>query len=285
MIWLRLEAGLFSSPDFQDLLDRIGPTGGLLWIYILCRAKERGEGGYVTDKDVSSRHMMRVLRIIDRIDYDIVLEPMLKHGLIERVEGGYQICNWFKYQQDRTNAERQRRFREKQKSNAVTDKTGVTLRNGCNDIQDPTVQDKTKKKDKDKQDGKPPAKKKKASKWPKGYGRKVWASYSKAYEESYGCPPTRNPKQSTHCCRIRDRLGGDMAPLAAAYYLTIRSRYYLEKGHSLGALEADCEKVLTEMRTSTQITSTGAREQDRLSKDASEWAEIKREHAAKGAMR
>ncbi len=53
---------------------------------------------------------------------------------VERVEGGYRVLNYEKYRErDYTNAERQKRWRESQKSNVtcVTEALPVTARNTC----------------------------------------------------------------------------------------------------------------------------------------------------------
>ncbi|MCP4677696.1 MAG: hypothetical protein GY854_19705 [Deltaproteobacteria bacterium] len=131
MTWLRLDAQLFSNPDFQDLLD-IGIEVGMLWIFLLCRAKEKDDGGFLASNNVTARNVMRVMQLRETFDVESALSEMVQLNLIDRVDDGYQICNWNKYQQDRSNAERQRKHREKKKgSNGVT---GVTLRNGCNGI-------------------------------------------------------------------------------------------------------------------------------------------------------
>ena len=99
----------------------------------------------------------------------------------------------------------------------------------------------------------------------------TWEAYSLAYAERYGAGPVRNSKANALCCQLVDRLGAEEAPLVAAFYLRSQNRWYSTKGHALGPLVADAEKLRTEWATGNQITETAAREADRRQTSGDKW--------------
>lgn len=193
---------------------------------------------------------------------------------IEEVEGGWLLLNHGKYRglivaekKKAYNRVRQQEWRARHKS--VTKDNAVTPRN-AHQIPDPDPDPKS--------DPDPKAVKKSTSlrKEPKGPAKstKTWEAYSLAYELRYGTAPVRNAKQNSLCCQLVDRLGADVAPAVAQHYLSSQNAYYATRGHALGILLADAEKVHMEWKTGTQITQAEARERDRLAKDGAEWQAI-----------
>lgn len=112
---------------------------------------------------------------------------------------------------------------------------------------------------------------------PKTDGSRVWEAYSSAYEKRYGTLPVRNSKANSLCKRLVELIGADSAPEVAAYYLTSRNAWYVQRGHNLESLVADAGKIHTEWKTGNRITQTRAREDDRLQETGDMWARIKEE--------
>ena len=85
----------------------------------------------------------------------------------------------------------------------------------------------------------------------------IWKSYSDEYYRRYGIEPVRNRTINGQLGQIVKRLGAVDAPHVAAYYLTHTSNWYREKGHIVGALLPDCEKIRTEWATNRQMANRG----------------------------
>ncbi len=111
----------------------------------------------------------------------------------------------------------------------------------------------------------------------------TWEAYSLAYTERYGAGPVRNSKANALCCQLVDRLGTEEAPKVAAFYLRSQNRWYSTKGHAIGPLVADAEKLRTEWATGNQLTETAAREADRLQTAGNVWRDLADEAREKQA--
>jgi len=96
----------------------------------------------------------------------------------------------------------------------------------------------------------------------KGTSSLVWEAYSFVYEKRYGVLPVRNVKVNSQIVQFIKRVPESEAPMIAAFYVTSPNRFYLTKGHSIGCLLADAEKIRTEAITGKFITSRGAYEAD-----------------------
>jgi uncharacterized protein YdaU (DUF1376 family) len=97
----------------------------------------------------------------------------------------------------------------------------------------------------------------------KAHARAVWQAYLDAYQRRYGVPPVRNAKTNAAVVELCRRLPADEAPLVAAFFVASNSKFYVTKGHSLGLLLADAEKLRTEWATGRAMTDTEARQADR----------------------
>lgn len=111
---------------------------------------------------------------------------------------------------------------------------------------------------------------------------KPWANYAITYRRRYGVYPIWNAKVAGQMGQLVDRVGADLAPGVAAYFLSINSQYYVTKGHPAGLLLADCENIATQMQTGQQMTATRARQMDGTQANASAADEAKRLLAASG---
>lgn len=83
----------------------------------------------------------------------------------------------------------------------------------------------------------------------------TWEAYAGAYRTRYRVDPVRNRSVSAMLCKVVDKLGGEEAPLVAAFYVTHRSSWYAEKMHPVNLLLQDAEKLRTEWATGRQALS------------------------------
>lgn len=74
-------------------------------------------------------------------------------------------------------------------------------------------------------------------------GRATWEAYSAAYQSAYGTPPIRNSKVNGQIANLVDRLGAELAPEAAAYYLTMPNPFYASRRHPVDLLLKDAETI------------------------------------------
>jgi hypothetical protein len=91
----------------------------------------------------------------------------------------------------------------------------------------------------------------------------VWNAYSDAYQRRYRVEPIRNAKVNGQLAQLIGRLGAELAPEVAAFYLTHNGRFYVEKCHAVDYLLRDCEKLHTEWATRRQVTATQAAQADK----------------------
>lgn len=102
----------------------------------------------------------------------------------------------------------------------------------------------------------------------------VWNAYAAAYERRYKVPPARNAMVNGQLAQFLQRIPCCDAPHVAAFYVDSNNAYYIRKGHSVGALLADAEKLHTEWRTGRRGTERQAREEDRLQGTGDMWRQL-----------
>lgn len=124
MRWIRL------NMDWDDTswLFVLSEGSQLAWIKLLCHVKRDGVNGIC--KAMSTIVAAKRWGVGEE-SVSKMLEAGRNDGAIKCVDGHWEIVNWNKYQgEDKTNAERQKRWREKQKDSPqvqnVTDRNGVT---------------------------------------------------------------------------------------------------------------------------------------------------------------
>jgi hypothetical protein len=76
-------------------------------------------------------------------------------------------------------------------------------------------------------------------------------------------------------CRLVDKLGGEKAPLVAAYYVAHNGRFYVEKMHPVNLLLNDAEKLHTEWATNKNMTSGTAKQAERRDDAMAQIARVK----------
>ena len=91
----------------------------------------------------------------------------------------------------------------------------------------------------------------------------VWVAYSTAYKIRYGVDPIRNAMVNGQLSKFIDRVGEEEAPAIAAYYVRHDAAFYITKGHPVGLMLNDSEKLRMECATQVQISSTQASQKDR----------------------
>lgn len=107
----------------------------------------------------------------------------------------------------------------------------------------------------------------------------TWAAYAAAYERAYGTPPVRNARVNGQVAQLVARLGAEEAPKVAAWFVGHRNRWYVQAGHSIGALLHDAEKLHTEFARQVQLTETDIRGIDEQAASEGMWERAKREAA------
>lgn len=109
----------------------------------------------------------------------------------------------------------------------------------------------------------------------------TWESYRTAYELRYGAVPVRNASVNGILSRLVDRLGADVAPAVAAFYVQHNKPFYVEKRHPVNLLLADAEGLHTQWVTGIKATTGEAKNAEKRD-DAQ--AQIARVKAAMGEV-
>ncbi|NIC05236.1 helix-turn-helix domain-containing protein [Billgrantia bachuensis] len=91
---------------------------------------------------------------------------------------------------------------------------------------------------------------------------KPWANYACAYRARYRTWPVWNQKTAAQLSQLVDRVGAELAPKCAAFFLRMNNQFYLAKVHPVSLLLADCEAIATQCTTGRQVTQAQARQQD-----------------------
>lgn len=97
---------------------------------------------------------------------------------------------------------------------------------------------------------------------PKAKTFRPWVSYALAYRHRYGVYPIWNARTAGQFSQLVDRVGADLAPGVAAYFLAMNTQFYVTKGHPVGLMLQDCESIATSLQTGQQMTATRARQMD-----------------------
>lgn len=146
MRWFRWHRGTVSNPSFAVIATEASkPSGGgegdrcygavtvtdviAVWAVMLECASSDDRWGTCT-KD---QNFIAVVLRWWPDEVQSVLDCFEKHRMIERVEQGYRITNWEKYQyasdRDPTNSERQRRYRERKRADNARQTDATQTRN------------------------------------------------------------------------------------------------------------------------------------------------------------
>jgi len=94
-------------------------------------------------------------------------------------------------------------------------------------------------------------------------------AYSDAYQTRYGTTPVRNRTVNAQVKGFVERVGGAEGPQIAAWFVCHPGQFYVSRGHTIGSLLSDAEKLRTEWATDRVVTSGQARQSDRAGTTAS----------------
>ena len=232
----------------------------IVWITLIAAMDETGYAHFSAIGNLSSRaritdkeaeEAINILTSPDKNSSD----PEFDGRRIERVPGGFIVLNAEKYrdivkravQQQRTK-ERVRDFRARKKeAEKEVLPTPETLPPGNS------------------KDKPPKATKKAEPEGLKAVTKDAWQAYADAYFNRYGTEPVRNAKVNSQLVQFIQRIGKDEAPGVAAFYVSNNNAFYVARGHAIGLLLSDAEKLRTEWATNRQITSTQAGHMDKRS--------------------
>lgn len=106
--------------------------------------------------------------------------------------------------------------------------------------------------------------------------KRTWHSYSGAYFKRYQTAPVRNAKVNGQLRELVKRLGEE-APEVAEFYVRHPGAFYVRSTHAFGPLLEHAEGLRTQWATGRQITTTGARQQERTAANADALAPLLRE--------
>lgn len=87
-------------------------------------------------------------------------------------------------------------------------------------------------------------------------GIETWEAYATAFKARYSVNPVRNAKVNGQIAALVKRLGAEEAPRVAEFYLTHNAQAYVQRGHSVGMLLIDAEKLRTEWARGRKITKS-----------------------------
>ena len=122
--WFRFYDSVLDDPKVQRLADHIFRG----WVNVLCLASKHG-GSLPSIADIAF-----ALRIPDD-QADSLIQALIDAGLLEDDGDSLVVHNWSERQfLDRTNAQRQKRFREKVKAKTVTEKDRNAVTNGKRNV-------------------------------------------------------------------------------------------------------------------------------------------------------
>ncbi|CAE6906290.1 Replication protein [Pseudomonas marincola] len=91
---------------------------------------------------------------------------------------------------------------------------------------------------------------------------RTWANYAFAYRKRYSAWPVWNAKVGGQVSQLIDRLGAEVAPQVAAFYLGVNDARLISDCHSLNGLLAKAESLHTQWVTGRQINGTTARQME-----------------------
>lgn len=103
----------------------------------------------------------------------------------------------------------------------------------------------------------------------------TWNAYEAAYKQRYNCPVIRNAKVNGQIAKLVKDVGGDIAPVLAAYYVNHNNGFYVQKRHPIGLLLSDAQGIYTDMMRNEQMTAAKARQQEGAQTNLSAYEQAK----------
>ena len=240
--WFRMENGLFSDPQFFDF----EAEELLAWVYLLAHASLKN-GGVVY---VNKRHV----EMVGKIKWGSMESAIAK---LEELQCVHSTA----------------RGRDVD----VTDSPATNVTNGTNRTNErdgygevgPSTSDNFSLLPSGAKAPSGPKKKEPIS-------RATWEAYEGAYLDRYKVGPVRNATVNGQMARFVKRLGEEVSPEVAVFYLTHNKSYYVTAQHPVGAMLKDAESLHTQWKTNRQITSADGRQAEKSAGFLSQMERIKR---------
>lgn len=91
----------------------------------------------------------------------------------------------------------------------------------------------------------------------------TWDAYSAAYRFRYGVDPHRDKKVNGVLAKLVDRLGPEVAPHVAAFYVDHNKPSYVSERHPVELLLKDCTGLKTQWQTGVKATTGEAKNAER----------------------
>lgn len=91
---------------------------------------------------------------------------------------------------------------------------------------------------------------------------RTWINYAICYQLKHGAWPLWNATVAGMITRFIERVGAEVAPKVAAFYVGLNDAYVLKQGHDVKTLLAGAEKYHTQYMTGRTMTSTRAQQID-----------------------
>lgn len=93
-----------------------------------------------------------------------------------------------------------------------------------------------------------------------GVSTETWMAYAAAFEERWKVKPIRDRQTNGMMCKLVEKLGSEIAPQVAAFYLTHNKPFYVENRHPVTLLLRDCHGLHTQWATGTKATTSEAKQ-------------------------
>lgn len=97
---------------------------------------------------------------------------------------------------------------------------------------------------------------------PEAKTHRTWINYAICYQKRYGAWPVWNATVGGKVAQFIKRVGEDVAPKVAAFYVGLNELGVTKAGHGVGKMLADAEKYHTQWMTGRALTDTRARQID-----------------------
>lgn len=280
-----IKPGFFTN----DLLSECQPLARLLFQGLWCHADREGR---IEDRP---KKLKAEILPYDEADAETLLSELEVRGFVIRYESGgkryLQVVNFCKHQNPHVK-EQASEIPAPDKHDASTVQAPVNTGSCPADSlsldsliphpsslnPDSLIPDSETPKSKPLHPGKPAAEKKPALTADEtalqAVCRETWQRYSEAYAVRYGATPIRNAKINGQVKQFCQRVPEAEAPAIAAFYVRHNASFYVGKGHAVGPLLADAEKLRTEWATNQTITATQAQQADKTQANGNVWGKV-----------
>jgi hypothetical protein len=104
----------------------------------------------------------------------------------------------------------------------------------------------------------------------------AWQAYAAAYQRRYGIPPIRNARVNAWIKTFVGRVGAEVAPQVAEFFVSCETPYYIRRAHSADLLCQDAEQLVMRWRTGAKPHEPLGRQSSLEARNAAHAAEFSR---------